>query len=111
MHRVSRSAILHLLSFLFLAAAFCVPAFGQEQTSAAAGKSLTVERLFSAPNLSGRLTQGIEWCPDSKRISYLDRKGMGKDATVELWTMEAAAGQRKGLVDAATLKGTMQPCT
>src|SRR5580700_1887706 len=109
MRRVARRAVLNLLSFLLLAAAFTLPAFGQDQNSAPAAKSLTLERLFSAPNLSGRLTQGIEWCPDSKRISYLERKGMGKDATVELWTMDAGTGQRKVLVDAATLKATMQP--
>ena len=90
MHRVSRRAVLNLLSFLLLAAAFTLPAFGQDQNSAPAAKSLTLERLFSAPNLSGRLTQGLEWCPDSKRISYLERKGTGKDATVELWTMDAS---------------------
>jgi dipeptidyl-peptidase 4 len=109
MHRVSRRAILNLLSFLLLAAVFTLPAFGQDQNSAPAGKSLTLERLFSAPNLSGRLTQGIEWCPDSKRISYLERKGTGKDATVELWTMDAETGQHKVLVNADALKATMQP--
>jgi dipeptidyl-peptidase-4 len=108
MHRVWRRT-LQLLSFLFLSAAFTLAAFGQDQTSATSGKPLTLERLFSAPNLSGRLTQGLEWSPDSKRISYLERNGMGKDAAVELWTIDATTGQRKVLVDAATLKATMQP--
>lgn len=34
---------------------------------------------------------------------------MGKDSAVELWTVDAATGQRKVLVNADTLKATMQP--
>ncbi len=108
MHRVTRAIVLSVLSFTFLGVFYSTPVLAQQQATAP-GKTLTLDRLFSAPNLSGRLTQGIEWCPDSKRISYLERKGMGKDATVELWTMDAASGERKVLVDAATLKATMQP--
>ncbi|MGH9747975.1 MAG: DPP IV N-terminal domain-containing protein [Candidatus Acidiferrales bacterium] len=79
------------------------------QTATAAAKNLTVERIYSAPSLSGHLTQGIEWAPDSKRISYLTRNGGGPDAAVELWTMDAATGERKVLVGAATLARVMQP--
>jgi dipeptidyl-peptidase 4 len=74
-----------------------------------AGKELTVDRLFRAPSLGGRLTQGIEWTPDGKRFSYLDRQGYGKDAVFQLWTMDAATGERKVLVNAETLKSVMQP--
>jgi dipeptidyl-peptidase 4 len=73
------------------------------------GKELTVDRLFRAPSLGGRLTQGIEWAPDGKRFSYLDRQGYGKDAVLQLWTMDAATGERKVLVNAETLKSVMQP--
>ncbi len=109
MHPVARPAVLRFLSFIFLAATIFLPAFGQEQTSTGTGKSLTLERIFSAPNLSGHLTQGIKWRPDSQCISYLERKGTGEDATIELWTMNATTGERKVLVNAATLKATMQP--
>ncbi|MBZ5694434.1 MAG: S9 family peptidase [Acidobacteriia bacterium] len=68
-------------------------------------KSLTVERIYGAPNLGGYLTQGIEWSPDAKRISYLERKG----SSVEMWTMDAATGARKVLVKASTLQDVMQP--
>ena len=111
MRGVLRIIVLQLLSFAFLAAFYSAPADAQDKTKTAPAKPLTLKRLFSAPNLSGRLTQGIEWCPDSKRISYLERKGAGKDATVELWTMDAATGERKMLVNASTLKATMQPET
>lgn len=67
---------------------------------------LTVERIYSSPSLSGSLTQGIEWAPDSKRISYLDR---GPGGSNELWTMDASTGERKVFVKAETLAAVMQP--
>jgi dipeptidyl-peptidase-4 len=70
-----------------------------------ASKVLTVERIYSSPSLSGELTQGIEWAPDGKRISYLQTMG---DAS-ELWTMDATTGERKVLVKAETLAAVMQP--
>ena len=41
----------------------------------AAGKPLTVDRIYSQPSLSGHLTQGLAWTPDAKNITYfrLDR--------------------------------------
>ena len=72
-------------------------------------KDLTLQRLFSPPFLFGRQTQGIEWAPDGKELSYLDRKGAGRDAATELWTMNASTGERKVLVNATTLKEVMQP--
>ena len=68
-------------------------------------RSLTVERIYSGPSLSGHLTQGIEWSPDGKRISYLQREG----SSVEMWTMDAAKGERKVLVKASVLEEVMQP--
>ena len=68
-------------------------------------KSLTVERIYSAPNLSGYLTQGIEWAPDSKRISFLDRRSSG----LEMWTIDAATGERKVLVKSDVMQAVMQP--
>ncbi len=58
------------------------------QSSVSPAKELTVERIYSAPSLSGHLTDGIEWTPDSKRISYIARNGSGPDAPAELWTMD-----------------------
>ena len=78
------------------------------RAQSAAAKELTVQRIYSAPSLSGHLTEGIEWTPDSKRISYIVRKGAGPDAPVELWTMDGASGERKMLVGADTLKAVTQ---
>ncbi|MGA8144786.1 MAG: DPP IV N-terminal domain-containing protein [Candidatus Acidiferrales bacterium] len=107
MRRVSL-AIIHCTLPLVLCAAFiATPA--RAQSAPAPAKLLTVERIYSAPSLSGHLTGGIEWTPDSKQISYLARNGSGPDASVELWTMDAASGARKVLVGADTLKAVTQP--
>jgi dipeptidyl-peptidase-4 len=82
------------------------------QTSAARAdqpRDLTIERIYGEPSLSGTPTTGIEWTPDSKRISYLVRNPQGDKAASELWTMDAATGERKVLVTAETLKAIAQP--
>ena len=68
-------------------------------------KSLTIERIYGAPSLSGRTTPGIEWSPDSKRISYLRRD----NGSVEMWTMDAATGERKVFVKGSVLEEVMRP--
>jgi dipeptidyl-peptidase-4 len=98
--RVSISAFVPCSLLLLLALAAGVSA------QQAAPKPLTVERIYTSPSLSGSLTSGIEWAPDSKRISYLDRGPAGSN---ELWTMDASTGNRKVLVQAETLAAVMQP--
>ncbi|MFZ0785219.1 MAG: DPP IV N-terminal domain-containing protein, partial [Candidatus Acidiferrales bacterium] len=71
----------------------------------AGSKMLTVERIYSAPSLSGYVTEGVEWAPDSKRISYFGRDRSG----VELWTTDAATGLSKILVNANVLESAMPP--
>ncbi|MFZ0582782.1 MAG: S9 family peptidase [Candidatus Acidiferrales bacterium] len=113
MHRILR-AVLACAIFAFVIAAFS-PSTAFAQASATAPstvpgrKDLTLQRLFSPPFLFGRQTQGIEWAPDGKELSYLDRQGAGRDAATELWTMNASTGERKVLVNATTLKEVMQP--
>jgi dipeptidyl-peptidase-4 len=114
MPRISRASA--RLGRFFTATVFAVSFFAPllapaaaAQSPTQAGKELTVDRLFRAPSLGGRPTQGIEWAPDGKRFSYLDRQGYGKDAVLQLWTMDAATGERKVLVNAETLKSVMQP--
>src|SRR5580658_1555731 len=114
MPRISRASA--RLGRFFTATVFAVSFFAPllapaaaAQSQTQAGKELTVDRLFRAPSLGGRQTQGIEWAPDGKRFSYLDRQGYGKDAVLQLWTMDAATGERKVLVNAETLKSVMQP--
>src|SRR6202041_1876935 len=103
--RVSARLGRFLTANIFIASLFAPllapPAAAQMQS----GKELTVERLFRAPSLGGRQAQGIEWAPDGKRFSYLDRQG----SEMQLWTMDSATGERKVLVNADTLKSVMQP--
>jgi dipeptidyl-peptidase-4 len=108
MDRFSRATIGAIL-FVGLGLALTVGARPMLAQSAAGTKELTLDRLFGPPYLGGRTTQGIEWAPDGKRFSYLQRKGSGGDAVVELWTMDAATGERTVLVNAETLKSVTQP--
>ncbi len=75
-------------SATLLFSAFLAP-FLEAQQPAGAGKALTVERIYSQPSLSGRLTRGLAWTPDAKGLSYFETKGSGKDAKTELWVMDA----------------------
>jgi dipeptidyl-peptidase 4 len=111
MNRLSRGVVATALfgALSFAATLGSASALGQSAAPAAGTKELTLERLFSPPFLGGRTTQGIEWAPDGKRFSYIERKGYGKDAVIELWTMDAATGERKVLVNADTLKSVTQP--
>ena len=72
-------------------------------------RELTVERIYGTPSLSGNPTTGIQWSPDAKRISYLEPSPQGNSAETQLWTMDAATGERKVLVNSETLKAVAQP--
>src|ERR1700732_2821594 len=73
-------------------------------------KALTVDRIYGdGPSLSGRLTKGIAWTPDSKQISYFETKGAGKEAKTELWVMDVATGQRHALLSAEKLEAVLPP--
>src|SRR5579875_2214798 len=68
------------------------PLFGSRRT-------LSVERIYSAPSLSGYPAQGIEWEPDSKAISYFDSDGSGDD----LVTLDVKSGRKRLLVCSCVL--------
>ena len=110
MDRLSRTMLVAIVGAgMSLAAMLATQsAFAQADTTAAT-KELTLERIFSPPFLGGRPTQGIQWAPDGKRFSYLDRKGLGRDAVLELWAMDTATGERTVLVNRETLKSVTQP--
>jgi dipeptidyl-peptidase-4 len=95
---------------VFLAAlllsAFSTP-FSEAQQPAVKGKALTIERIYSQPSLSGRLTRGLEWTPDGKALSYFETKGSGRDTKTELWGMDAASGERRLLVGTDKLESIL----
>src|SRR6202790_1381552 len=71
-------------------------------------KPLTVERIYGdEPSLSGQLTRGIQWTPDSKQISFFDNKGTGKGERTELWALEVATGERRVLISAEKLEAVL----
>jgi dipeptidyl-peptidase 4 len=109
MPRISRALLASILFAFLLATIVPSAVFAQAAATASSGKELTLQRLFSPPFLFGHLTPGIEWAPNGKEFSYLERQGTGKEAVTELWTMNAATGERKVLVNAAKLKEVMQP--
>jgi dipeptidyl-peptidase-4 len=93
------------LTALFLFGFFASPSAAQQP--ATSGKALTVERIYSMPSLSGRLTRGLTWTPDGKQLSYFETKGAGKEAKTELWAMNAASGERRLLVAADKLESIL----
>src|SRR6202140_1265858 len=94
-----------LLATLLLSVFFATSSAAQQPTGA--GKALTVERIYSQPSLSGRLTRGLVWTPDGKRLSYFETKGSAKEAKTELWEMDAAGGERRLLVASDKLESIL----
>jgi dipeptidyl-peptidase-4 len=94
-----------LLVTLHFSPVFAPPLLAQQP--AGAGKALTIERIYSQPSLSGRLTRGLAWTPDGKGLSYFETKGSGKDAKTELWMIDAASGERRLLVAADKLESIL----
>ena len=93
------------LTTFFLLAFCALPSAAQQPAPSA--KALTVERIYSMPSLNGRLTRGLAWTPDGKRLSYFETKGSGKEAKTELWVMDAANGERRLLVAAEKLESIL----
>jgi dipeptidyl-peptidase 4 len=91
----------------FALVAILSPSCAAQQAAAAPGKALTVERIYSQPSLSGRLTRGLVWTPDGKALSYFETKGSGKEARTELWVMDAASGERRLLVASDKLESIL----
>src|SRR3981189_3096674 len=90
------------LTALFLLT-FFAPPFAAQQL-ATSRKALTVERIYSMPGLSGRLTRGLTWAPDGKQLGYFETKGSGKEAKTYLWSCDAASGEHRPLVPADKLE-------
>lgn len=64
-------------------------------------KPLTIENLFQPGGLAGRGPETTTWSPDGARLSYVQRDEKGEKG--ELWYVDAATGEKKGLVSAAKL--------
>jgi dipeptidyl-peptidase-4 len=72
-------------------------------------RTLTVDRIYGEPSLSGQLTSGLAWAPDGKRIGFFRNvtTGPAKDTGKELWIMDAASGKSQLLVSASKLESVL----
>ncbi len=73
----------------------------------AAAQQLTVERIYSAPDLNGQILRGTSWSPDGKWLSYIGRDAGGQDQVV--WVVDASTGNRSVLVDTQHLRDMLLP--
>lgn len=78
-----------------------VPTLGQT-TNNAALPSLTFERVFASPSLSGQAPRGVKLSPDGKWLTVLRAREEDKDR-YDLWGYERASGQWRMLVDSETV--------
>jgi dipeptidyl-peptidase-4 len=81
-------------AFLFLAA--------MAVSYAAMADQLTIERIFSDPNLDGPTPRGLKIAPDGSRVTFL--RGREDDQNqLDLWEYDIASGETRRLVDSTAL--------
>lgn len=96
--------------FALLIALVTATASSMQAQQAAPRKALTVERIYGpGPSLSGSLTQGLQWSPDGKLLSYTQRSGQGREAKTDIWVLEVASGERRVLLDSAKIQALAPP--
>jgi len=65
---------------------------------------LPLERLFTAPDLSGPSLRGVKISPDGRLVAYLRGRDDDKDR-FDLWAYDVPAARHRMLVDSRTLAG------
>jgi dipeptidyl-peptidase 4 len=81
------------------------------QSAPIAPKQLTVERIYSEPDLNGSLLDDVQWSPDGKQVTFFLASGTGFGPKTELWSVAAADGAKHVLVDAARISQLLPPDT
>ena len=71
--------------------------------NAAMAEKLTIERLFSGPDLSGASLRSPHISPDGRFVAYLKGKDTNKDQ-LDLWGYDIAHHENRLLVDSAVLE-------
>jgi dipeptidyl-peptidase-4 len=74
-----------------------LPSFAQQQGK----KPLTIEEIVAPGGLTGRAPENIQWSPDGKILSYVQRDDSGEHG--ELWSIDANTGEKKVLVSEGKL--------
>jgi dipeptidyl-peptidase-4 len=72
-------------------------------------KPLTIEAIFAEGGITGRAPENIQWSPDSKRFSFIQRDNAGENG--ELWLVDATTGERKLLVSEGKLSTLSPPAS
>src|SRR5690606_37658880 len=68
----------------------------------AMAETLTIERIFSDPNLDGPAPRGLKIAPDGTRVTFL--RGREDDRNqLDLWEYDIASGETRRLVDSTAL--------
>ena len=93
--------LIFLLSSFLLTGLLSQTNFPCLQAQTTPTKPLTLESLFQPGGLAGRGPETIEWSPDGKRLSFVERDE--KSEKGELWYEDAETGEKKVLVSAAKL--------
>ncbi len=101
---ILRHVVSNLLLFLVLLSAGFAQNF-----SDAAKKPLTIEGIFAEGGLTGRSPEAVQWSPDGKMLSFVQRDDGGEHG--QLWYVDAATGEKKVLVSEAKLAGLAPDAT
>jgi dipeptidyl-peptidase 4 len=88
------------LALFIVCSSLFVLQYGAAQATAPT-KPLTIERIFTPGEMTGRGPETVEWSPDGMKLSYVLRDEKGEQG--ELWYMDAVTGEKKVLVSAAKL--------
>ncbi|HET6278308.1 MAG TPA: S9 family peptidase [Candidatus Polarisedimenticolia bacterium] len=86
-------------------ALLCValPPCAVAETAAPAAGTLTLDRIFAAPDIAGPAPSNIELAPDGSRVTFLRGKATNKDQ-LDLWEFNVKAGETRLLVDSDRLQ-------
>ena len=98
-------------ALLVCGAAVLSPLAARAQATSAAPtnstkRAVTLESVFGAGGILGEEPDAVTWLPDGKRLSYIHTRADGKP---ELWTIDAATGERSILVGSEKLLAMTAP--
>jgi dipeptidyl-peptidase 4 len=76
-------------------------------TLAAQTKPLTIEAIFADGGLTGRAPEAFQWSPDDTSLTFVQRDDSGEHG--ELWSIDAATGEKHVLVSEVALSRLSPP--
>jgi dipeptidyl-peptidase 4 len=97
-----------LVTVLFLVS-ICPPLTFSQSSAESPKKPLTIEAIFAEGGLTGRPPEAVQWSPDGKMLTFVQRDDAGEHG--QLWYVDAATGEKKVLVSEAKLAGLAPDAT